>query len=64
MAKKQYKKTMMRFEVLKPVRNDKTDKYFAIGETITESDFGPDIIRGWLEADPPVLREYRHGRNT
>ena len=58
------KKRLERFEVLKPVRNDRTDRYYAAGATITPADFDARIIRGWLEADPPVLREKRHGRNT
>ena len=60
MAKK--RQAPLRFEVLRPVRNDKKDTYFGAGETITTDDFESKIIRGWLAKDPPVLKELRHGR--
>jgi hypothetical protein len=46
-----------RYEVLKPVRNDKTNKYWPAGDTVTAKDFSVKVIAGWLACNPPVLKE-------
>jgi hypothetical protein len=45
------------YRVLKPVRNDKTGKYFAPGDIVKAKDFTAKTIAGWLVSDPPVLKE-------
>ncbi len=55
MTKKAQK--VQRYKVLKPVSNDRTSKYFDVGETVTVKDFKVNIIKGWLASSPPVLEE-------
>lgn len=51
------KQKPMQYRVLKPVRNDKTGKYFAPGDIVKVKDFKAKTIAGWLISDPPVLKE-------
>ena len=44
------------YEVLIPVKNDKTAVSFGVGETVTVKDFSAKVIKNWLDITPPVLR--------
>jgi len=37
------------YEVLIPCRNDKTQKVFDVGDTVTANDFNRAVIKNWLE---------------
>lgn len=44
------------YEVLIACGNDETGRSYAIGDTVTNADFPPDVIAAWLTIAPPVLR--------
>jgi len=55
MAKKK-SLSFITYEVLIPIKNDKTAVSFDVGETVTVKDFSAKVIKNWLDITPPVLR--------
>lgn len=55
MSDKTKTKRSKRYYVLIPVSSDATGATFSFGEVVTDEDFPPEVIKNWLEIEPPVL---------
>jgi hypothetical protein len=55
MAKKKSETAVKEYTALTNLINNKTGATFAPGDTVQDGDFPADIIKAWLDRNPPRL---------